>query len=213
MDYQQYYRPLDLVMTPMKIYFASQEKHFESHLKNLISESVMPYRKGLLKKNTTSIIIESTIGSNNLDLSFFFNYHIFPSSILTFKTQWETEKRKMSIGDTIVQQVFIPPFKVASQKLIFGVRINRLIDEPDRKGFSYETLGGHVERGESTFVLEQHHDHLAFKIQTYSEPSSSLVKIFGSLAALPYQRYCTRRALEHVKRQIEGQTSEPIRDK
>lgn len=190
----------------MKIYLASHERHFERHLKNLIGESPMPYRKETLKEKTTIIRIDRATSLNNLDLNFFFNYNIFPSSILTFRTQWAMEKRKMSIGDTIVQQVFLPPFKTVSQKLIFGVRIKSIIDEPLRKGFSYQTLEGHVERGESTFVLEQHDDHLTFKIQTWSEPSNLFVKIFGSWAALPYQRYCTRKALENVKRQIEAST-------
>jgi hypothetical protein len=192
----------------MKIYFSNQQENFDRHLRSLISKPVMDFDKSLLEKKTTSINVGQEHISN-IDLRFFFSYNIFPASILTFKTQWQSEDRKMRVGDTIVQQVFIPPIKTLSQKLIFGVRINNIIDEPHRKGFSYETLEGHVERGESTFVLEQHDNALIFKIQTYSEPSNSFVKIFASWAALPYQRYCTRRALQNVKRQIEGQTPEP----
>ena len=35
----------------------------------------------------------------------------------------------MKIGDTIAQQANIPPFKNFSQKIIFGVRINEIINE------------------------------------------------------------------------------------
>jgi uncharacterized protein (UPF0548 family) len=167
----------------------------------------MHFDKSSLTEKVSLIKINSSRRLDHVNLDFFFNYNIFPSSILTFKTQWESENRKMQVGDTVVQQVFIPPFKTLSQKLIFGVRINSIVDAPHRKGFSYETLEGHVERGESMFVLEQHDDGLIFKIQTYSEPSNSLVKIFASWAALPYQRYCTRMALENVKQQIKGSTS------
>jgi uncharacterized protein (UPF0548 family) len=66
-----------------------------------------------------------------------------------------------------------------------------------------------VERGESTFVIEQHDNDLAFKIQTYSEPSNAFVKIFGAWAAVPYQRYCTQKALSHVKQQVERVTYAP----
>lgn len=188
----------------MRIYLRDQQGKFNEHLTDLLSVRVMQFDKAHLPEKVTSIKINTLHNLSTIDLDFLFNYNIFPSSILTYKTQWQLEKRTMKVGDTIVQQVFIPPLKTLSQKLIFGVRINRIIDEPHRKGFSYETLEGHVERGESTFVIEQQHGQTIFKIQTYSAPSSSFVKILGSWAALPYQRYCTRMALRNVKRQIEG---------
>jgi hypothetical protein len=188
----------------MKIYLTNQETQFSKHLDDLKSAPVMEFDKDLLPQKSSTIDVDTSVQLHNINLDFFFNYNIFPSHILNFKTQWESENRKIAIGDTIVQQVFIPPVKALSQKLIFGVRINRIINESHRRGFSYETLEGHVERGESTFVIEQESNDLIFKIQTYSEPSSAFVKIFGSWAAVPYQRYCTEKALRHVKQQIEG---------
>jgi hypothetical protein len=193
----------------MKMYLTNQETQFGKHLAELKSKAVMKFDKDLLLLKTSTIQLNTSAQLLDVNLDFFFNYNIFPSHILNFKTQWESEKRKISIGDTIVQQVFIPPFKALSQKLIFGVRINRIINESHRRGFSYETLEGHVERGESTFVIEQHGDDLIFKIQTYSEPSNAFVKIFGAWAAIPYQRYCTERALNHVKQQIKGRPHAP----
>ena len=109
----------------------------------------------------------------------------------------------MKIGDTILQQVFIPPTKTFSQKIVFGVRINSIIDEAERTGFSYETIEGHVEKGESTFTIEKGDGGLIFKIETFSEPGNLLTKLVGPIFTVPYQTYCTRTALENVKRQIE----------
>ena len=72
----------------------------------------------------------------------------------------------MKIGDTILQQAFIPPTQSFSQKIIFGVRINNIIEETNRKGFSYETIEGHVEKGESTFTIEKGDKGLIFNIKT-----------------------------------------------
>ena len=74
---------------------------------------------------------------------------------MTYLTQWGFEKRRMQIGDIIVQQVFIPPFRNLSHKIIFGVRINDIINDTKRIGFSYETLNGHVEKGISVFTIEK----------------------------------------------------------
>jgi hypothetical protein len=193
----------------MKIFLTNQETQFAKHLAELKSKAVMKFDKKLLLLKASTIQLNTSVQLHDVNLDFFFNYNIFPSHILNFKTQWESENRKISIGDTIVQQVFIPPFRALSQKLIFGVRINSIINEPHRRGFGYETLEGHVERGESAFVIEQHRDEFIFRIQTYSEPSNAFVKMFGAWAAIPYQRYCTERALKHVKQQIEGPAYAP----
>ena len=110
----------------------------------------------------------------------------------------------MKIGDTILQQAFIPPTKTFSQKIVFGVRINSIIDEAKRKGFSYVTIEGHVEKGESIFTIEKSQGGLIFEIKTFSEPGNLLTRIVGPIFTVPYQTYCTRTALENVKRQIEN---------
>ncbi|HYI77464.1 MAG TPA: DUF1990 family protein, partial [Chryseolinea sp.] len=80
--------------------------------------------------------------------------------------------------------------------------VNSIIDEDGRKGFSYVTIEGHVEKGESTFTIEQSGQGLTFKIRTFSEPGNLLTKLVGPIFTVPYQTYCTRRALENVKKQI-----------
>ena len=187
----------------MKIYLADQADNFDGLLKQLTTKPTMTFDKTKLKEKTTTIDIktEKTLGQVNLD--FLFDYKIFPSNIMTSMTQWGQEKRKMKIGDSILQQAFIPPTKTFSQKLIFGVRVNNIIDETDRKGFSYVTIEGHVEKGESTFTIENGEGGLIFKIKTFSEPGNLLTKIVGPIFTVPYQAYCTRTALENVKKQIE----------
>ena len=109
----------------------------------------------------------------------------------------------MKIGDTILQQAFIPPTKLFSQKMVFGVRISNIIDEADKKGFSYVTIDGHVEKGESTFTIEKGNSGLIFTIKTFSEPGNLMTKFVGPFFTVPYQTYCTRTALKNVKKQIE----------
>jgi hypothetical protein len=163
----------------------------------------MVYDKTRLREKTSITEIKTTKKIDQINLDFLFDYQIFPSNILTFLSQWKVENRKMEIGDTIAQQIFIPPTKLFSNKIVFGVRITEIIDQLDKKGFSYETLGGHVEKGISTFTLEQLDDKLIFKIRTFSIPGNSISKILGPIFSIPFQAYCTKKAIENVKRQIE----------
>lgn len=189
----------------MRIYLKNQNTNFKKHLDFLKTIEVMSNDKTSLTEKTTSIDLKTTKKLEEINLDFFFDYQIFPDNIMTFKTQWKDEKRKMKVGDTIVQQVYIPPTKIFSQKIIFGVRINEIIDQVDKKGFSYETLEGHVEKGVSTFTIEQLDNKLVFKVQTYSTPGNFLTKLLGPIFSVPYQTFCTKAALENVKRQIETQ--------
>jgi hypothetical protein len=193
----------DTASGQMKIYLTDQADNFDRLLKQLTTQATMTFDKTKLKEKTTTIDIkaEKTLGQLNLD--FLFDYKIFPANIMTFLTQWGQEKRKMKIGDTILQQAFIPPTKMFSQKVVFGVRVNNIIDETDRKGFSYVTVAGHVEKGESTFTVEYSNGGLIFKIKTFSEPGNLLTKLVGPIFTVPYQTYCTQTALENVKKQIE----------
>jgi hypothetical protein len=163
----------------------------------------MTFDKTKLKEKTTTIDINTERTVDQINLDFLFDYKIFPSHIMTYLTQWKQENRKMRIGDTILQQAFIPPAQAFSQKIIFGVRINNIIDNVDRKGFSYVTIKGHVEKGESTFTIENSDRGLIFKIMTFSAPGNLLTMLVGPIFTVPYQRYCTRAALENVKRQLE----------
>lgn len=126
----------------------------------------MKYDKNRLSEKISIIEIET----GNIDSQTLFEYKIFPNNILTHLSDWKLKSREMKVGDLIVQQVYIPPTSIFSLKIIFGVRISEIINEPTKKGFSYETLDGHVEKGISTFTLEKANGKTIFKILTYSAP-------------------------------------------
>lgn len=190
----------------MKIYLKDQNNKFKQHLDFLKTKKVMDYDKSKLTEKITVIEISTSKKLDHLNFDFLFDYNIFPEKIMTFKTQWSDEFRKMKIGDIIAQQVYIPPTKIFSQKIIFGVRVNEIINQVDRIGFSYETLEGHVEKGVSIFTVEQLDSKMIFKIQTYSTPGNILSKLLGPFFSIPYQTFCTMKALKNVKQQLESQS-------
>ncbi len=182
----------------MNIYLSSQERNFKSYLNFLKHRKIIPYDKSKLKRKESEIHIESNSDIKNLNLNFFYNYNIFPKNIMAFLTEWRVENRNMRVGDTIVQQIHVPPSELFSIKLICGVRIREIISEPNRQGFSYETLMGHTERGISTFTFEHQDNTILFRIQTFSEPSSLLTRLTRFIAD-GYQAFCTNQALLSVK--------------
>jgi hypothetical protein len=189
----------------MKIYLTDQKNKFKQHFDFLKTKKVMDYDKSRLTYKISTINIETNKKLDQLNLDFLFDYQIFPDNIMTFKNEWTDQSRKMKIGDTIAQQVYIPPTRTFSQKIIFGVRVNEIIDQANKKGFSYETLEGHVEKGVSIFTVEQLDKKIVFKIQTYSTPGNILTKLLGPVFSVPYQTFCTKTALKNVKRQLENQ--------
>ena len=189
----------------MKIYLKNQTVNFLQQLEYLKQQPVIPYDLGRLIEKTYIVEVNNSKSLEEMDTGFFFDYRIFPEHILSHLTQWKAEHRNMMVGDTIVQQVYIPPHQSYSQKLIFGVRINEIVEEATRIGYSYETLVGHVEMGVSLFTIEKKEDgKTIFKIKTFSRPGSLLTRLLGPVFSVPYQAYCTRQALVNVKRQLEA---------
>jgi len=188
----------------MKIYLTDQSKNFPKHLDELKLQPVIQYDISKLTEKTTIVKIDTDKSFHQLNTSFFFDYQIFPNNIMAFLTQWNLENRDMQIGDTIAQQAFIPPVQNFSQKIIFGVRINNVVNEENRIGFSYETLKGHLEKGISTFTIERvKPNEIIFKIHTFSKPGTLLTQL-GQVLSVPYQTFCTKQALLNVKRQLES---------
>jgi hypothetical protein len=188
----------------VKIAFFNQKNHFKTYLEELKKVPVMSYEKSKLIEKISTIEIPNVSNLNKLNLQSFFDYHIFPEHILSAYTQWGDEQRIMQITDTIVQQVFLPPFPKFSQKAVFGVRIKEIIDTNHQCGFSYETLVGHVECGISYFLLEETDGKVIFKIQTFSKPGNFFAKLVAPIFSIPYQTYCTQKALKNVKNTIEN---------
>ncbi|RYE44086.1 MAG: DUF1990 family protein [Sphingobacteriales bacterium] len=164
----------------------------------------MNYDRSNLKEKVSMTSIDTTKKRTELNTDVIFDYKIFPINIMASLTQWAAEKREMRVGDTIVQQVYIPPYLHFSQKIIFGVRINAIINEPGKIGFSYETLNGHVEKGISIFTLEKTANNASlFKVNTFSQPATFLTQLMGPIFSIPYQTFCTQQALLYVKRQLQ----------
>lgn len=189
----------------MKIYLKDQRNNFKKHLYVLKEIPLMDFDKTKLKENCSTIELSATKKMEELNLDFLFNYAIFPKKIMTYNTQWSEEERGIEIGDTIVQQEYVPPLKCCSQKIVFGVRITEIFNQTHKKGFSYVTLVGHIEKGISTFYIQQIENKLFFTIHSFSLPGNMLAKILGPIFSIPYQRFCTNEALKNVKKQIEEQ--------
>ena len=187
----------------MKFYVTDQSFQFEKLLEELKSLAVMTFEKKNLVEKISSVKIDSRKKIDELDLAFFFDYQIFPKTIMKYQTQWELEKRSMRVGDTVLQQVNILPFTFFP-KIIFGARITSIIAERGRKGFSYTTLEGHAEKGESIFVMEQTDEGIQFRIRTFSVPGNWLTRILAPIFSVPYQSYCTRKATKNVRQQMKG---------
>ena len=188
----------------MNIYFKDQNKNFENQLNSLKKRGICRFNPAQLIEKVTTTTILTSKKLSELPLTFFFEYNIFPDYIMSSFCQWAVEKRHMAIGDTILQQVFIPPFKPFSLKLIIGVRISNIIDEPKRLGFSYETLEGHIEKGSSDFIIEERNDAITFNIHTFSKPQNACLNLLRSVISIPYQHFCTHEALCKVRKQLEG---------
>ena len=187
----------------MKIFLTDQTKNLPKELEYFKKQAVKKYDTSKLIEKTTITSINCTKNLRDLPLDSFFNYEIFPLNILNHLTQWKYENRKIKVGDTIVQQVFIPPIRSFSQKIIFAVRICQVFNELTKVGFSYETVKGHIETGISTFTIEKDGStNPVFKIHTFSAPGNILTKI-GSVFSIPYQTFCTHQALKEVKNRIE----------
>ena len=151
-----------------------------------------------LPERTSSIDLGVTGPICKWHTEFLFDYDIFPSSIMRFEAEWKTEGRKMCVGDVILQRAIVPPigFGICME---FAVRICKLIQEERRLGFAYETLSGHAERGISEFYFEDRNGSLAFTIHTHSEPGHWTSRFAKRMVTLPYQAWCTGRALKHVR--------------
>jgi hypothetical protein len=180
----------------MKIFITDQKKHFPTHLFKLKKHDIIPYQKENLKHKISQQLINGRF--NNLSFDSIFDYKIFPSNILTAYPQWIMENRKIQVGDIIVQQINIPPFNNLSQRIIVGVKIKEVLNSDNCKGFSYETLRGHVEKGISTFTIEPKNNRLVFTIETYSAPANAFLNLFQPLSSL-YQDYCTKKALINME--------------
>ncbi len=152
-----------------------------------------------LPEHSTSIALCVVGPINKWRTDFLFDYNVFPAAIMRFDAEWKAEDRKMAMGDIILQRALMPPVGFGFC-LEFAVRICAVISEDSRLGFAYETLIGHAESGISEFYFEEKNGELFFTIHTYSQPGHWTSRIGKRYFTLPYQAWCTRRAMAHVRR-------------
>jgi len=131
-------------------------------------------------------------------LEFFFDYDIFPDSIVSAFGEWRLDRRDMRPGDIIVQQASVPP-GVLSLKLIFAVRVLTVTRSATEMSFSYGTLRGHAEMGTSAFILSARDGVVTAAIQTHSRPAALAGRLVAPILVNPYQQYCTNRALAKLR--------------
>ena len=151
-----------------------------------------------LPERTTSVDLGVVGPISRWRTDFLFDYDIFPTSIMRFEAEWKVKGREMRVGDIIVQRAVVPPigFGICME---FAVRICSVLKELERSGFAYETLLGHVELGVSEFFFEEKGGFVEFTIHTNSEPGHWTSRVAKRLVTLPYQSWCTGRALQHVR--------------
>lgn len=87
--------------------------------------------------------------------------------------------------------------------------IVRVVDEPDRAGFTYRTLPGHLEAGEETFLVSTGSDgRLGVTITAESVPGHPLLKAAGPVAVMG-QSMMARRYAEGLRRLLAASASRP----
>lgn len=100
--------------------------------------------------------------------------------------------------------------EVAVTFLLFGIwwinsaRVVYKIDEPNRFGFAYGTLEGHVESGEEIFLLERDADgHVFYHIKAFSKPAYWFVRL-GYPLARRYQKKFVRESMAEVRNMVKS---------
>lgn len=83
-------------------------------------------------------------------------------------------------------------------------RVLRVADEPDRRGFTYGTLPGHLESGEERFeVVRDDHGVVTLRIVAFSRHTPGPARWLGPLTSAG-QRVVTGRYVQAVRRAAAG---------
>ncbi len=72
------------------------------------------------------------------------------------------------------------------------VRIVRVVDEPDRRGFVYGTLPGHPEVGEEAFLAERDAAGTWVHVRAFSRPGRWYARLGGPVTRLAQARMTER---------------------
>lgn len=72
-------------------------------------------------------------------------------------------------------------------------RVVSVVEEANRRGFTYGTLPGHPECGEELFLLEQHDDgSLSFSVTAFSRPATLPARVGGPVTGWIQDRVTAR---------------------
>jgi len=109
-----------------------------------------------------------------------------------------TSNNRVSMGATIVQRIFLGPIGFEVAVRVVDVFSGEAGSER-RSGFTYATLQGHMEKGISSFIVEQKPGGpVSFSIETRSRPGHWLIRFSGPLARL-IQKRANKKALAHLQ--------------
>jgi uncharacterized protein (UPF0548 family) len=86
---------------------------------------------------------------------------------------------------------------------VCSARIVYVIDEPNRFGFAYGTLPGHVESGEEQFLIERTGDGAVwYDVRAFSRPRHALTRL-GYPLVRRLQKQFVRRSAEVMRKAVE----------
>jgi hypothetical protein len=188
----------------MKVFLTNQESNLRGLLPQFKALPLSYDADTVLQEKESSVVIPGGAAVADLtshDFSSFFQYDIFPRRIMAFAGEWQGEGRPMREGDVIVQQAFLPPLPI-SVKLVFAVRVLKIVREPTKVGFSYGTLKGHPEMGHSEFYFAIRDGTVRAAIHTHSHPGTLLTRAVAPIMTLPYQQYCTNLGLQRMRESV-----------
>jgi uncharacterized protein (UPF0548 family) len=124
------------------------------------------------------------------------NWRQFPASW----TRIDPPDATIAVG-TVVAMVA----RVYGLVTVNACRIVNVIDEPNRFGFTYGTLPGHVEQGEERFLVERTSDgDVWYTILAYSRPRHWLARVGYPLARIQQARFRrdSGRSMQEAVRQL-----------
>lgn len=102
-------------------------------------------------------------------------------------------------ADVEAGRVIVCAHSLAGLRLVFEGRVTALVEGPGRCGFGYETLEGHPEQGNETFLVEKDgQGRVWFSIESWSRPQHPLVRAFPKMARRR-QKAAARSALRRMQ--------------
>jgi uncharacterized protein (UPF0548 family) len=120
--------------------------------------------------------------------------------------QVTADRPRAEVGRDVV--VGVPAGPVT---MLAPCRVVEVVDEPERRGFSYVTLPGHPERGIEHFLVERlENGRVQLTVQAFAGPGTLLVRLGWPVGRL-LQRFYTRRYLAAARAGVSGDASSTAR--